>query len=178
MILFETARLIIKSLEEKDEASFIELLSDPEIITPIPQVTFSKNKIIEMFQKNLSLENVLDQPRSAWGIFEKGKQEMIGLSLFLTNEENEKELGYRFKVKFWGKGYGTEITKAMLDYYFYKLNINKVTAEVAIANVGSVKILDKFMNPVKEFYNEKEQCMDRWYEIHRTEWKQKKDSFK
>lgn len=47
---------------------------------------------------------------------------MIGLSLFLTNDGNDRELGYRFRVNYWGKGYGTETTKGMLQHYFNALN--------------------------------------------------------
>jgi ribosomal-protein-alanine N-acetyltransferase len=57
---------------------------------------------------------------------------MIGLALFLINEEGEKELGYRFRVDYWRKGYGTETTKGMLEYYFQQMNVSKVTADVNI----------------------------------------------
>ena len=98
---------------------------------------------------------------------------MIGLSLFLINENNDKELGYRFRVNYWGKGYGTETTKGMLEYYFQQMKVSKVTADVNIANVGSVKILNKFMDPINEFFNERDQCMDRRYEIKRESWLKK-----
>ena len=42
---------------------------------------------------------------------------MIGLCLFLTNDDTDKELGNRFRFNSWGKGYGTEIGRGMLDYY-------------------------------------------------------------
>ncbi|MCB0476427.1 MAG: GNAT family N-acetyltransferase, partial [Flavobacteriaceae bacterium] len=104
--------------------------------------------------------------------FERGKTELIGLALFLINEEDEKELGYRFREKYWGKGYGTEITKGMLEYYFKQMKVGKVTADVNIANVGSVKILDKFMKPVREFFNERDNCTDRRYELTKNNWLQ------
>ncbi len=143
MKIFETNRLIVKTLSDKDKEYFIELLSDPRIIEPIPQIKFSRNEILEKFSDYLkSNGNFKEREKFACGIFEKGNQEMIGLCLFLTNNENDNELGYRFRVNYWGKGYGTEITKGLIDYYFKEFNIGKVTADVNIENVRSVKILN------------------------------------
>lgn len=73
-------------------------------------------------------------------------------------------------MNYWGKGYGTETTKGMLDYYFNVLNVDKVTAAITIENIGSVKILDKFMKPLREFFNERDNCIDRRYEIEKNNW--------
>jgi ribosomal-protein-alanine N-acetyltransferase len=116
----------------------------------------------------------LNKQKCACGIFEKGNPEMIGLSLFLINDENEKELGYRFRVNYWGKGYGTETTKGMLEYYFSVMNLDKVTADVNIANIASVKILDKFMKPTNEFFNKRDNCTDRRYEVGKNNWLQQR----
>lgn len=173
MIIFETERLRIKALENKDKHSFIELCSKPEIIDPIPQPKLPEKEVLEKFSENLNLElSSLKHKKCICGIFEKGNSEMIGLALFLINEENENELGYRFKVPYWRKGYGTEVTKGMLHYYFKTLKVPKVTADVAVKNVGSVKILSKFMKLVKEFFNEKDNCIDRKYEVKKEEWLQ------
>lgn len=171
MILFKTDRLIIKTLEPRDLNSFIGLLADPKIIDPIPQPRYSENQILERFESNLNLApKDFKVKRCACGIFLKQDPEMIGLCLFLFNDEKDHELGYRFKVKYWGKGYGTEVTKEMLDFYFQALDVEKVTADVAIANVASDKILSKFMAPVREFYNARDNCMDRRYAITKLHW--------
>ncbi|GHC52111.1 GNAT family N-acetyltransferase [Ulvibacter litoralis] len=171
MKIFETERLIIKTLESKDQSHFTELLSDPKIIAPIPQPKFTEVQLLQKFQENLNLTvSDLQKERSICGIFEKGNPEMIGLCLFLTNDEKDKELGYRFRVPYWGKGYGTETTKGIIDYYFNTLQVAKVTADVNIENLGSVNILKKFMKPVKEFFNERDNCTDRRYEIEKENW--------
>ena len=171
MKIFETERLIIKSLEQKDKDVFIELLSHPKIIEPIPQERFTEDQILEKFNDSLHLKKEdLGNKKYACGVFKKGDPKMIGLSLFLINDENEKELGYRFRVKHWGKGYGTETTKGMIDYYFKELNSTKVTADANIANIGSIKILSKFMNPVHDFFNKRDNCTDRRFEIDKNNW--------
>jgi ribosomal-protein-alanine N-acetyltransferase len=166
MKIFETERLIIRRLESIDKKYFTELFTDQKILELIPQKAFAENQITDRFNKSLNFElSHLKNQKCACGIYEKKNAEMIGLALFLINEHNEKELGYRFRACFWGKGYGTETTKGMLNYYFQEMNVNKVTADVNIANIGSVKILDKFMKPVREFFNERDNCTDRRYEL-------------
>ena len=168
MIIFETDRLIIKSLEPANKNDFAELFTDPKILDLIPQKAYTESQISDRFNINLDLKtSALTNEKCTCGIFEKGNSEMIGLCLFLINENDEQELGYRFKVNYWGKGYGTETTKGMLNYYFKVLNVDKVTADVNIENVGSVKILNKFMKPVSEFFNERDNCTDRRYEIEK-----------
>src|SRR5690554_5343402 len=153
MKILETERLEIRRLQSIDKELFAELFTDPKVLELIPQKAFTENQIKDRFNKSLNLE-------------------LIGLALFLINEEDEKELGYRFREKYWGKGYGTEITKGMLEYYFKQMKVGKVTADVNIANVGSVKILDKFMKPVREFFNERDNCTDRRYELTKNNWLQ------
>lgn len=173
MKIFETERLEIRRLKNIDREHFAELFTDPKVLELIPQTAFTENQITDIFNKSLNLKlNDLNDQKCVFGIFKKGETELIGLALFLINDENEKELGYRFREKYWGQGYGTETTKGMLEYYFQQMNVSKVTADVNIANVGSVKILDKFMKPVSEFFNESDNCTDRRYELEKNNWLQ------
>jgi ribosomal-protein-alanine N-acetyltransferase len=173
MKIFETERLIIRRLERIDKNYFAELFTDQKVLELIPQKAFAEHQITDRFNKSLNFElSDLKNQKCACGIYEKKNAEMIGLALFLINENNEKELGYRFRASFWGKGYATETTEGMLDYYFRQMNVNKVTADVNIANISSVKILDKFMKPVREFFNERGNCTDRRYELEKNNWLQ------
>lgn len=173
MKIFETERLIVKSLEIADKAFFAELFTNRKILELIPQKPFTEYQIRDRFNKNLNLElSDLNKRKCTCGVFEKGNSKMVGLALFLINENNEKELGYRFRTDYWRKGYGTELIKGMLEYYFNKMNTEKVTADVNIANVASVKILERFMEPVIEFFNERDNCTDRRYELEKNNWLQ------
>ena len=109
---------------------------------------------------------ILNNKTSIWAICEKGRDEMIGLCALLTNNEGDRELGYRFRVEYWGKGYGTEVTKGLIDFCFQNLKLDKITADVNIENIASAKILNKFLTPVREFFNERDNCIDRRYELY------------
>lgn len=171
MVIFETKRLTIKRLEGADEIYFAELFTDPKILELIPQKAFTESQILDRFNDNLNIElDDLKKRKCACGIFEKGNSEMIGLALFLMNEKHEKEIGYRLRTEYWGNGYGTETLKGMLNYYFTILNAHVVTADVNMANLASRRILDKFMTPLKEFFNERDNCIDRRYILKKEQW--------
>jgi len=171
MLIFETERLAVRTLTSDDYNYFAELLSDPAIVSLIPQPPYPKAAIDEKFQANLHLApNIIDNKHCAWGIYEKGKTELIGLCLFLTNDEEDRELGYRFRVPYWRKGYGTEVTQGMLKFCFETLKLDKITADCDATNIGSKKILDRTLRFVRAFYNERDNCTDRRYALTREEW--------
>ena len=163
-IVFNTKRLSIGQMSLEDKAQFIELLSDPKILKLIPQKAFKLDEIMLKFNSFLNNPiNVKDSPKSIWGVYELHKKELIGICGLLTNDEKDRELAYRLRHKYWNKGYGSEIAKGLIDYSFETLSLTKITADVNVENTASVKILEKYLVPYREFYNEKDKCTDRRY---------------
>lgn len=161
-------------MQTNDRAFFIELLSAPEIINPVPQPRFTEDEILEKFQVFIDYpEEPLQREKVVWGVYEKGKSELIGLCALLTNDEHQREIGYRFRKQYWGKGYGTEVAQHMIDYCFTELKLELITADVNIDNKGSVRILEKFLHLVREFYNERDQCTDRRYALTKEDWQKR-----
>jgi len=173
MKIFETKRLIVNSLKKKDKEIFIELLSDPKIIDPASHQKTDMNEVMRKFELNLKLGTIpLKNRDNIWGVFEKKNSTMIGIVALLTNNKGDWELGYRYRLKHWGHGFGTELANGMVKYCFNDLRFEKVTADVDIKNIASVKILEKIMVPTIEFNNEEDRCRDRRYEIKRKNWQQ------
>jgi len=170
-IIFNTERLQIRTLEADDADLFFEMMSDPRVMEPIPQKIFSRNQSDSKLAELIEMEASSDT--RIWCMSEKGKNKLIGICGFLKNDENDEELAYRFMEKYWGKGLGTEIASALIDHGFNMLKADKITADVWVKNTNSEKILTKFMSQVKEFYNAKDNCTDRRYELKREIWLQK-----
>ncbi|MGK0363251.1 MAG: ribosomal-protein-alanine N-acetyltransferase [Saprospiraceae bacterium] len=168
MIIFQTPRLYIRTFNPRDKKYFIELVTKLEIINPVPQAPMKADEIEEKFTSATNPKGtILENEKSIWAICEKGREEVIGLCALLTNDEGDRELGYRFRVEYWGKGYGTEVTKGLIDFCFQDLQLEKITADVDITNIASAKILNKFLKPVREFFNEKDNCTDQRYELYK-----------
>tara|TARA_R110002050_G_scaffold299373_3_gene464756 strand:- start:692 stop:1222 length:531 start_codon:yes stop_codon:yes gene_type:complete len=175
MTIFETKRLLVNTLKQKDEDIFVELLSDPKIIDPASHQKTDMKEVMRKFKLNLKLGAIpIKNQDNIWGIFEKESSEMIGIGALLTNNKGDWELGYRFRPKYWGHRFGTEVANGMVEYCFKNLCFEKITADVDIENIASVKILEKIMTPIMEYNNEEDRCIDRRYEIKRKNWLQQR----
>ena len=170
MKIFETDRLIIRNLRENDSDDYFDMMGNPNVMNLIPRDVMSRKESDKHMNKFINSEQILTETK-VWGIETKNKNEFIGLCAFLKNNENEDEIGYRLREKYWRKGFGTEITKGLIKYGFEELEMEKITADVATENLNSVKILDKFMIKTKEFFNEEDNCIDRRYEVLKNNWR-------
>lgn len=169
-IIFNTKRLIVRPLQEGDKEAFYDLMSNPKVMHPIPQETMDRDTSNFHFAKHLNSGKMSDT--KVWAIDLISGTEFIGIAAYLKNDHNEDEIGYRIREQFWGKGYGTEIAKGLIDYGFNKLKLDMVTADVNIENKRSVKILEKFFDRDIEFYNSEDKCIDRRYKCYRDQWLQ------
>lgn len=168
-MIFETDRLIIRQLQESDQSAYFDMMGNPNVMSLIPSKIMSKeesDKHLDQFIKNTDRQI---GPK-VWAIELKAENEFIGLCAFLKNNEKEDEIGYRLREKYWGVGYGTEITKGLIDFGFKHLNTDLITADVYVDNLRSVKILEKFFKGDIEFFNSEDQCIDRRYKLTRKEW--------
>jgi RimJ/RimL family protein N-acetyltransferase len=58
-------------------------------------------------------------------------------------EWDEVDLGYRLMKKYWGNGYATEASRALIDFGFKTLHLDKIVAAILPANVASKNVLLK-----------------------------------
>ncbi|MCH2231177.1 MAG: GNAT family N-acetyltransferase [Crocinitomicaceae bacterium] len=168
-MIFETDRLIVRQLHESDKRAYFDMMGNPNVMSLIPRKIMSKDesdKHLAQFIKN----NAQQISTKVWAIQLKAENEFIGLCAFLKNNENEDEIGYRLRENYWGVGYGTEITKGLIDFGFKHLNTDLITADVYVDNLRSIKILEKFFSRDIEFFNTEDQCTDRRYKLTRKEW--------
>jgi ribosomal-protein-alanine N-acetyltransferase len=167
-MIFETTRLYARQLEENDAAPFFELMSNPNVMNPIPQKPFNKAQSISKLKELIVLERSSDT--RIWCLCKKGHKDLIGICGVLKNDEKEDEIAYRILETFWGNGYGTEIAKGLIDYCFVTMRSDLVAADVCVDNARSVNILNKYFTVKKEFFNAEDNCMDRRYVLRRENW--------
>ena len=56
---------------------------------------------------------------------------------------DEAELGYRLRKSAWGKGYGTEGSRALIHKGFTELGVSRVFAQTMAVNVASRRVMEK-----------------------------------
>ena len=80
-----------------------------------------------------------------WPVFERETGSLAGEAGLkpVGDEGPDLELGYTFGEAYWGRGYATEVGRAILDAAFDGLGLDRVVATVQEANAGSRHVLAK-----------------------------------
>lgn len=68
---------------------------------------------------------------------------VIGSVGLTVHHETRAEIGYTINPTHWGMGYATEAAKALLDFGFSDLGVERITATCRPENVASAGVLSK-----------------------------------
>ena len=81
-----------------------------------------------------------------WGIVRKGQSKIIGTACLwnLSDVPRKADIGFVLLPEFHGQGIMQQVIPALLQFAFNDMQLEKVEAEVAPANVKSIKLLEKF----------------------------------
>ena len=84
------------------------------------------------------------QPGRDFAVELRETEELVGSVAINPHEEHRRaELGYWFALSHWGRGYATEAVRAIVDYGFRTLELNRVHAECHGDNPASRRVLEK-----------------------------------
>jgi len=140
----QTERLLLSNYTENDLDHYHRLRSDPMVWrystkTPVKNIEESKVEL------ELILEKYRKEQWDFQGLFLKSTGTYIGEAgiLSLIQRTNRAVVGYNLLPQYWGNGYGTEITNALVKYLFEELEIERIEALVLEGNEASRKVLEK-----------------------------------
>jgi [ribosomal protein S5]-alanine N-acetyltransferase len=137
----ETPRLIIRLFREEDIPLFVAVHQKPEVITYLPKRSAEEHT--RFLHDTLSYGDI---PLNRWVIEEKSTGNFIGSCLlreFDNGNPEVIEIGYSFDSPYWGKGYGTEMARALKEYAFTLPQVKKLVAVTESENTGSKAVLLK-----------------------------------
>lgn len=146
-----TDKIILRKIEETDIDGLFEIYNNENVFTYIPG-DIKKNKV--------TVQNMIGHFERD---FNKRKGIFLGISLVQAPNEivgiaelfeydakvNMITIGYRLNERYWGQGIATQAVKALVDYLFNTIGINRIQAFVMPANDKSQRVLQK-NNFVKE----------------------------
>ncbi|MCZ2260910.1 GNAT family N-acetyltransferase [Sporosarcina sp. G11-34] len=144
MDMLETKRLLLRPLISDDSEKIEELAGDYDVAKSTLNIPhpYPKGSAIQFIESILTAEK--NNEVVMFAITEKESQQLIGLiNLNLAAPYKRGELAYWIGKQYWGRGYGTEATKELLNYGFIHLNLNKIFAASFTSNPGSWRIMEK-----------------------------------
>ena len=144
MTMLETARLILRDLQESDLPALIALNQDPEVMQYFPK-PYSQAESLRLYQG--IQDEVKAYGYSLWAVEEKSSQEFIGLvglhhsDLRIFAGKEAVEIGWRLRKEFWNRGYATEAAQACLDFAFQQAGLLEVYSFTSLLNQLSQKVM-------------------------------------
>ncbi|MER2028625.1 MAG: GNAT family protein [Solibacillus sp.] len=139
-----TKRLHLRRMEISDSQSLFKIWSDPHVTEFMNISSFiheaQAKEMIEL------LEELAQAGKAVrFSMIERNSKEIIGTCGFNSIDfDNAKaEIGYDIAKAYWGMGFAPEGIRALMDYAFGTLKLNRIEAKVEPANVNSIKVLQK-----------------------------------
>ncbi len=163
--IFKTDRLVVRELNLEDFNPYFEMHGNPNVMRYVDGDVESEEECMINLKYVISQYSDPKKVLSVWAIVPKDGGELLG-TCALVRTKTVNEIGYRFLEKHWGNGYGTEVTKGLIEYAFEEENLDKLTAYAVKENTPSIKILEKCgLSYVGEVFNRDHQEWDLEYEI-------------
>ena len=134
-----TQRLTLRTIEEKDKANMLALLTNTEIAQTFMLPAFqTQEEAVPLFEKLKTLSK--KDGRFVYGICLQ--EELIGFINDVEIEQRRVELGYVIHPNYKNQGFATEALKAAIDALF-RAGISVVQAGAFEENTASMRVMEK-----------------------------------
>ncbi len=140
----ETARLWLKKYEEKDKAGYNGLLIDEIVMKHVDTGAYSPDRAEASWSK-LTKELYPQGVKTIYGVFLKDGGRYLGHASIRPRpaKKEEWEIGYILKREEWGKGFATEIARALVKFSFETLKLQEVFATIDDDHLDSIRVAEK-----------------------------------
>ena len=109
--------------------------------------------------------------------------DFVGVFGISPTIDGVRELGYRLPTHRWGSGYGTEGSRAVIEYGFASWGLSRIWAQTMTVNTGSRRVMEKsgltFVGMLDLEFDEPipgSEHGDVEYEITRATWEQSRSA--
>lgn len=140
-----TPRLVLRAPSEQDIPAWFARATDVESASlagdPVPDDMSAGERWFARSHRRFA-----DGEAIQWSMDQAGVSDAIGtITLsFSATDPKVAALGFVLARAHWGRGLGSEAVREVLRYAFETLALQQVTAEAAVRNLASLRILAKF----------------------------------
>lgn len=170
--IIETERLILRKFVDEDAAHVLALGSNEEINRYTGEEGLSTLAEAQDIIKRVYAEDYGNRGYGRWATIHKADNKFIGFTgLKYLTDLDETDIGFRYFPEYWGKGIGTEASRATVQYGFGTLKLERIIGIAMPANIGSCRVLEKSGLKLykKDTYDIPDILLN-WYEAFRTDY--------
>ncbi|MGF6352315.1 ribosomal-protein-alanine N-acetyltransferase [Paenibacillus sp. 4624] len=140
----ETERFVLRAATDRDSGDLLALYSDETVVEYMPLDPFESEQDA-LDEMSWYRKIFKEQTGLRWMIEDKQSHRVIGTCGYLGYEEghHRAEIGYDLLSSCWGKGVMTEVARAVLEFGFNQMQLNKIEAKVDPGNEASIRLLYK-----------------------------------
>ncbi len=142
-----TERLTLKIIAISDAEIISQRANNYDIYQTTLRIPFpcTLDSVVEWIKKTEHHNKHSDDDHIyTFSIYSKQINQPIGIiGLETKTLNNNAEVGYWLSQEFWNQGFMTEALKAVINFGFKTLNLNKIYAEHMLTNPASARVMKK-----------------------------------
>ncbi len=176
----QTPRLQLREFTADDLEGVYAYSADPRVTRYLFFGPRDRDSTAEYLDELIASQ--LERPRTRFelAITEAGSRVPIGACDLSLIETNVVDLGYMLGHEHWGRGYATEVARALTEAAFSHLRAERVISTVDINNRASIRVLEKIGMRWEAVYRKHRRAKNRWWDCHlytlpRTVWDAARD---
>lgn len=166
-MILTTERLLLRDFVESDWQAMLAYQQDPLYLRYNEWTSRTADEVRAFLQ--MFLDHQKQQPRIKFqfAVTLKSTGELIGNYGVRRDSPDSREgdMGYELDPKHWGNGYATEAARAVLDFGFSHMHVERLSAWCIADNVGSARVLEKLWMRQENRLRDHEYFKGRWWDM-------------
>ena len=142
----ETDRLILRRFEYSDIDSMLRnWIADEKTQWDYGEPCYSSPQEVRVIFDTRYIVSYSKDDYYRWAVIEKESHECIGQIAFFSMDtiNQHGEIVYVIGPAFQGKGYATELTRAVIAFGFEKINLHRIEINCRTENEASRRVIEK-----------------------------------
>lgn len=162
----KTARLTLRDFVLSDFDAIYAYSSDPKVTKYLFFGPRDRDSTADYLEGLLASQVESPRLRFELAVQESASGKVIGACDLSYIESNVVDLGYMLGLPDWGKGYATEIARALVDAAFSDLRAERVISTVDVNNRASIHVLEKIGMRWEAVFRKHRRAKNRWWDCH------------
>ena len=140
-VLLETERLLLRRITNEDIPAFYDIMGKDMVMRYLGRTL--SNEEIKGYISNISNKDHKDITGEYAIVLKEGNITIGQFGLEIKKRDKRATISYIFNDKYWNNGYAYECGLKVVEFLFSEKKLHKVAADCDIANLPSIKVLEK-----------------------------------